>query len=101
MFPLLTASTTGSLPEKPETRMSKSRPFAHFQLGSSSQRHSPQLHIGQLILTATLATSASRDIRVCQPPRPQPVLAGGLPNDPAIVKVNEVDIELFFTSFGE
>ena len=29
-----------------------------------------------------------RDIRVCQPPKPQPVLAGGLPNDPAIVQVN-------------
>jgi protein LSM14 len=28
-----------------------------------------------------------RDIVVCQPPKPQPVLEGGLPNDPAIVQV--------------
>ena len=28
-----------------------------------------------------------KDIRVCQPPKPQPVLQGGLPNDPAIVQV--------------
>ncbi len=30
------------------------------------------------------------DICVRQPPKPQPVLAGGLPNDPAIVQVNQV-----------
>ena len=29
-----------------------------------------------------------KDIRVCQPPKPQPTLEGGLPNDPAIVQVN-------------
>ena len=28
-----------------------------------------------------------KDIRVCQPPKPQPTLEGGLPNDPAIVQV--------------
>lgn len=28
-----------------------------------------------------------KDIRVCQPPKPQPTLQGGLPNDPAIVQV--------------
>jgi len=27
-----------------------------------------------------------KDIRVCQPPKPQPTLEGGLPNDPAIVQ---------------
>jgi len=27
-----------------------------------------------------------KDIRVCEPPKPQPTLQGGLPNDPAIVK---------------
>jgi len=27
-----------------------------------------------------------KDIRVCQPPKPQPTLQGGLPNDPAIVQ---------------
>ena len=30
-----------------------------------------------------------KDIRVCQPPKPQPTLEGGLPNDPAIVQVSE------------
>lgn len=29
-----------------------------------------------------------KDIRVCQPPKPQPTLEGGLPNDPAIVQVS-------------
>ena len=29
-----------------------------------------------------------KDIRVCHPPKPQPTLQGGLPNDPAIVQVN-------------
>ena len=28
-----------------------------------------------------------KDIRVCHPPKPQPTLQGGLPNDPAIVQV--------------
>lgn len=28
-----------------------------------------------------------KDIRVCEPPKPQPTLTGGLPNDPAIVQV--------------
>jgi len=28
-----------------------------------------------------------QEIVVCQPPRPQPMLEGGLPNDPAIVQV--------------
>ena len=28
-----------------------------------------------------------KDIRVCHPPKPQPTLEGGLPNDPAIVQV--------------
>ena len=28
-----------------------------------------------------------KDIVVCQPPKPQPMLEGGLPNDPAIVQV--------------
>jgi hypothetical protein len=28
-----------------------------------------------------------KDIRVCQPPKPQPLLDGGLPNDPAILQV--------------
>jgi len=27
-----------------------------------------------------------KDIRVCEPPKPQPTLTGGLPNDPAIVQ---------------
>ena len=27
-----------------------------------------------------------KDIRVCEPPKPQPTLQGGLPNDPAIVQ---------------
>merc|ERR1711874_940727 len=27
-----------------------------------------------------------KDIRICQPPKPQPTLEGGLPNDPAIVQ---------------
>lgn len=27
-----------------------------------------------------------KDIRVCQPPKPQPLLDGGLPNDPAILQ---------------
>lgn len=27
-----------------------------------------------------------KDIRVCHPPKPQPTLEGGLPNDPAIVQ---------------
>ena len=27
-----------------------------------------------------------QDIRVCEPPKPQPTLTGGLPNDPAIVQ---------------
>lgn len=31
-----------------------------------------------------------KDIRVCQPPKPQPVLQGGLPNDPAIVQHSAV-----------
>ena len=30
-----------------------------------------------------------KDIRVCQPPKPQPTLQGGLPNDPAIVQVSK------------
>ena len=29
-----------------------------------------------------------KDIRVCEPPKPQPTLTGGLPNDPAIVQVS-------------
>ena len=28
-----------------------------------------------------------KDIHICQPPKPQPTLQGGLPNDPAIVQV--------------
>jgi hypothetical protein len=28
-----------------------------------------------------------KDIFVCEPPKPRPVLEGGLPNDPAIVHV--------------
>ena len=31
-----------------------------------------------------------KDIRVCQPPKPQPTLEGGLPNDPAIVQVSPI-----------
>ena len=29
-----------------------------------------------------------KDLYVCQPPRPQQMLEGGLPNDPAIVQVS-------------
>ena len=29
-----------------------------------------------------------KDFRVYQPPKPQPTLEGGLPNDPAIVQVS-------------
>ena len=31
-----------------------------------------------------------KDIRVCAAPKPQPTLEGGLPNDPAIVQVDNV-----------
>ena len=31
-----------------------------------------------------------KDIRVCEPPKPQPTLTGGLPNDPAIVQVRRL-----------
>ncbi|TRY61687.1 hypothetical protein TCAL_09094 [Tigriopus californicus] len=31
-----------------------------------------------------------KDIRVCQPPKPQPTLQGGLPNDPAILQHSNV-----------
>ena len=33
-----------------------------------------------------------KDIRVCQPPKPQPTLEGGLPNDPAIVQVSSISV---------
>ena len=35
-----------------------------------------------------------KDIRVCQPPKPHPTLEGGLPNDPAIVQVRILDLQL-------
>ena len=31
-----------------------------------------------------------KDIRVCAAPKPQPTLEGGLPNDPAIVQVDNL-----------
>ena len=41
-----------------------------------------------------------KDIRVCQPPKPQPTLEGGLPNDPAIVQVSLfLEINVFIASF--
>lgn len=35
-----------------------------------------------------------KDLRVCEPPKPQPTLAGGLPNDPAIVQHSAPTVSL-------
>ena len=39
-----------------------------------------------------------KDIRVCEPPKPQPTLTGGLPNDPAIVQVRRGQVFLLLFS---
>merc|ERR1711944_195308 len=39
-----------------------------------------------------------KDIRVCQPPKPQPTLEGGLPNDPAIVQHSATAVSSASTS---
>ena len=39
-----------------------------------------------------------KDIRVCQPPKPQPTLEGGLPNDPAIVQVGFSFVNQFLSN---
>ena len=40
-----------------------------------------------------------KDIRVCHPPKPQPTLQGGLPNDPAIVQVLHVTCDRCMRQF--